>query len=526
MPQPSSQHLHALSATELKQLLDSGQTSSVEIVQALQQRSRAVDDRVRAFCLRFDEDALRLAADADAERKRGTARGVLHGLPVSIKENIDMAGTDSTMGVVPRRGQPASADAVTVRVLRQQGAIALGKTNVPQLLLAQESENAIWGITHNPWNLGRSPGGSSGGEAAAIASGQSPLGIGTDIGGSIRIPAHFCGIFGLKPTVDRWSNRGSATAIPGQEFVRAQMGPMARTAADLALLMRAVDPQLSAALDPAVPPFAVGDPAGCDLRGLRVGMFCDDGFLPANPALQRAVREAAEALRAAGATVVDYTPPEPELVYTWMAGISADGGKTLEATLQGDDPVRQLVATFRIARLPGAVRQTLAQVLALRGDQRVARLLRSLGQKSVAELWQLTNARTLLRRKEFDAWAAQGLDAVICPPHSLPAVPLGSSGDLTLSVSYAFRYVMLNFPAGIAPVTRVRSGEDQRAVVRDMVEKRCAAAEAGSAGLPVGVQVVTKPYREDLNLALMAAIEAGVRGNPDYPVTPVDPRGS
>jgi fatty acid amide hydrolase len=525
MVAPSSQHLYALPATELRQLLNSGQTSSVEIVQALIARSQQVDGKVRAFVLRFDQEALRLAAQADAERKRGEAHGLLHGLPVSIKENIDIAGTDSTMGIVPRRNTPAQTDAITVRVLRQQGAIALGKTNIPQLLLAQESENAIWGITHNPWHSGRSPGGSSGGEAAAIASGQSPFGIGTDIGGSIRIPAHFCGIFGLKPTVDRWSNRGSATSIPGQELVRAQMGPMARTATDLALLMEAVDPRLAAQMDPAVPPFAIGDPASLDLKGLRVGVFVDDGFLAPNPAIARGVKLAADALRAAGATVVDYTPPQPDLMYTWLAGISADGGKTLEVTLQGDDPVRQLKTTFRLARLPTPVRMALAKVLALRGDHRLARLLSVLGEKPLAEFWRLTNARTVLRRQEFDAWATQGLDAVICPPHSLPAMPLGTSGDLTLSLSYAFRYVMLNYPAGIAPVTRVRAGEDQRAVVRDTLDKKCAAAEAGSVGLPVGVQVVAKPYREDLVLALLAAIEHGVRDAQDYPVTPVDPQG-
>ena len=238
--------LHQLSATELRMALDRGECSSLEIVEALIARRQQVDPLVRAFVSPLDAEARDSAKRADRERKSGIAVGLLHGLPITIKENIDMQGMDSTMGLRHRQNKPAAADAVTVRVLRDQGAIPLGKTNVPQLLLAQESENVIWGITHNPWNLGRSPGGSSGGEAAAIASGQSPWGIGTDIGGSIRIPCHFCGIAGLKPTVDRWSNRGSATGVLGQELVRAQMGPMARRVEDLALLMRAVDPALSA----------------------------------------------------------------------------------------------------------------------------------------------------------------------------------------------------------------------------------------------------------------------------------------
>src|SRR5690606_15576827 len=133
------------------------------------------------------------------------------------------------LGLRARHQMPADADAVLVAELRRQGAVILGKTNVPQLLLAQETENEVYGVTSNPWDTDRVPGGSSGGEAAAIAAGMSPMGIGTDIGGSIRIPAHFCGIAGLKPTMDRWSNRGSQAGLPGQEVVRAQVGPMART---------------------------------------------------------------------------------------------------------------------------------------------------------------------------------------------------------------------------------------------------------------------------------------------------------
>lgn len=518
--------LHEASASQLKAALAKGETSSREIVEALIARRNAVDGQVRAFVVSLDDEARARADACDRERKRGEARGVLHGLPVTIKENIDIAGLDSTMGLLHRRGQPATQDAVTVRVLREQGAILLGKTNVPQLLLAQESENAIWGITHNPWNLDRSPGGSSGGEAAALASGQSPLGIGTDIGGSVRIPCHFCGIAGLKPTVDRWSNRGSQTGIPGQELVRAQMGPMARTVADVQLLMQAVDPLLASRWDPGVPPWPVEDPHGIDLRGLRVGVFDDDGFLVPNAALRRAVHAAKAALQDAGATVVDYRPPHTDLLYTWLAGISADGGKTLERSLGTDAVVRQLQNTVRIARLPNALRAVLGWLLGLRGERRLAQLFGVLGEKDVAQVWQLTQQRTLMRRAELDAWNEAGLDAVVCPPHALPAMPLGSSGDLTLTLSYAFRYVMLNFPAGVVPVTRVRADECDRAAVADLVERRAAAAELGSAGLPVGVQVVGRPWREDVALAVMAAIEAGARGDASFPLTPVTPLAS
>ncbi len=519
--------IHELCAVELSHRLRRKELSSVEIVQALQARSLAVDGQVRAFCRRFDDQALETARLSDQARARGEALGPLHGVPITIKENVDIAGTPSTMGLRSRQNEPAKSDSVTVQAVREAGAIILGKTNVPQLLLAQEAENSVWGITHNPWDLSRSPGGSSGGEAAALASGQTPLGIGTDIGGSIRIPAHFCGIAGLKPTVDRWSNRGSVGAIPGQELVRAQIGPMARTAQDLALLATALDPLAMSRRDPAVPPFAAPRPEDVDLKGLRVGVCTDDGYLAPGPAIARAVRRAAEALADAGAEIVDYQPPgAQELLYIWLAGISADGGETMRALMADEEVCRQIKPSMRMARLPSAVRQLAAAYMASRGQDRVARLLRALGEKPVQALWTLTTERTALRRAELDAWNTQNLDLVLCPPHALPAMQLGTSGDLSLTLNYPFRYVMLNFPAGVLPITRVGEDEQNWRKPSDMVEKRCAEVEAGSAGLPVGVQVVARPWQEDRVLAAMIAIEARVIGDSAYPRTPIEPMGS
>jgi fatty acid amide hydrolase len=226
--------IERMTATALLEALEARRLSSVEIVRALTERADLYAERVNCFSQPRHEQALEEAEAADEARASGRELGALHGLPVTIKDNVDVAGLDSTLGIAARVGRPASKDAAVVASLRAQGAIVLAKTNVPQLLLAQETNNPIWGLTRNPWHLGRSAGGSSGGEAAAIAAGLSPCGIGTDIGGSIRIPAHFCGLAGLKPTVDRWSNRGSNGAATGQEMVRSQIGPLARSSSDLA----------------------------------------------------------------------------------------------------------------------------------------------------------------------------------------------------------------------------------------------------------------------------------------------------
>src|SRR5262249_39232971 len=163
------------------------------------ERIAEIDGRIRAFTAVFREEALASARRADEERAQGKVRGALHGMPVSVKESLDMAGCASTLGCHARRAQVADRDGGVLRRLRKSGAVVLGRTNVSQLLMYHESRNPLYGQTANPWSLSHTPGGSSGGEAAALAAGMSPLGVGTDIGGSIRVPAHFCGIAGLKP---------------------------------------------------------------------------------------------------------------------------------------------------------------------------------------------------------------------------------------------------------------------------------------------------------------------------------------
>lgn len=517
--------IHQMTATDLLAAFGRGRLSSVEATRALIERIEAHDDATNAVVVRRFHAALAEAEAADAARAAGAAVGPLCGLPITLKENLDLEGFDSTMGLVANQGRPAARDAVVVAALRRAGAVVLGKTNVPQLLLAQETENAIWGVTKNPWNLDRVPGGSSGGEAAAIAAGYAPVGYGTDIGGSIRIPAHFCGIAGLKPTVDRVSRRGQQGAIAGQELVEAQGGPMARSVDDLALIMRVLDPVAQSAADPAVPPLALGEAADVNLKGLRVGWYDEDGYLAPTASIRRAVRGARDALRAAGATLVDFRPPDRgEVVFLWLAAMTSDGGRTVDGRLAGEAASPQLKPSRQALALPGTARKLMAAVLERTGDRRVARLLREVGEKGIADWWAMATRRTAMRRAEFDAWAAADLDAVICPPHATPAMSHRQSGDFALALSYPFRYSLLDFPAGVVPVTRVRA-DDVTAPLpgADRIEQKQATIDRESVGLPVGVQVVARPWREDVALAVMRAIETAARGADGYPNTPLDP---
>lgn len=514
--------LHALTATRMRELLDRREVSSVDLARAHLDRIEARDPELHCFTHVFRDGALEAAREADARRARGESRGLLDGLPITVKESLDIQGAASTMGVPSRKSHRAKEDAAVVRLLKEGGAVILGRTNVSQYLIYHESRNPLFGQAANPWDLGRTPGGSSGGEASAIAAGLSSLGVGTDIGGSIRVPAHFCGIAGLKPTLDRWTNRGSNTSMAGQEAIRGQCGPMARSTADVVLAMRALDPSRMSALDGRTPPLPFEDPARIDVKGLRVGVFDDDGLVPSSLAVARGVRRAADALRARGCEIVSFVPPHvADNVYLYFAAMSSDGGAILRRGLEGGEVDPVIKGLQRVADLPSPVRAAAARIAGLAGQQRIARLLSVIGQKTVDEFWGITTKIRAYRFELTEALDRARVDVVLCPPHATPALPHLGARDFALAGSPSMLWNLVQFPAGVVPVTRVRPDEARRDHPRDRLETLAARVDERSTGLPVGVQVVARPWREDLVLAAMQAIEDEVRKDADFPATPV-----
>jgi len=511
-------------AHRLAELLARREVSSEEVTRAHLERIEQLEPTLRAFTEVFHRRALDDARAADAARAAGEARGPLMGLPMTFKECLDVRGLATTIGVPARLAHRASEDAVVLALAREQGAVVLGRTNLSQLMLFHESRNPIFGQTSNPWSLRHTPGGSSGGEAAALASGMSPLGVGTDIGGSIRTPCHFCGVAGLKPTLDRWSVRGVATAMAGQEAVRGTVGPMGRTARDVAFLMTALDPRAMAIRDPRVPPLPFEDPSRVELRGLRVGLHVDDGVLRPSVAIERALEVAAAALAARGCEVVRFSPPRiADAVVAYFAALSSDGSETLTRLMGPHRPDAVLASLQRMARLPGRVRRAAARVARLAKEPLLARVLEGMGEKRVADYWVATNVLRAYRFELHDAMDREAIDLVLCPPHATPALLHGGSKDFAFAGAPSMLWNIVQFPAGVVPVTRVRVEEASRPGARGVLERRAAEVDRASAGLPVGVQLVARPYREDLVVAAMLAVEDEVRGDPEFPVTPVTP---
>ena len=287
--------LHRLALAEIISLIRSKSISALELVNAHLDRIERRNPHLNAFTMVLADQARESARRAD----QGLPVGPLHGIPVTVKDSFDIAGLPTRLGSFFAPETPADQDAAVVSRLRRAGAIILGKTNTPEFLGSYETDNFITGRTNNPWDLDRTPGGSSGGEAAAIAGRCSPGGVGSDGGGSIRVPAHFCGIAGLKPTPGRISIIGHRPS----EGVRgiAAVGPMARSVADLRILFEALagydDRDALSAPIPVRPPV---------LDDLRIGVMEQFGDIPVQASIRKAVQDAAVALRGLGFTVDEF----------------------------------------------------------------------------------------------------------------------------------------------------------------------------------------------------------------------------
>jgi fatty acid amide hydrolase len=519
----TQQRLTDYGASELATMIARGDVSSVEVVDAHIARIEAVNPALNAVVVKRYEEARAEAQMADQARQRGEMIGPLHGVPITIKECLDVQGMPTTFGLLSRRSHRAAADDPYVSALRHAGAIVLGKTNIPQLLLYYESHNPVYGRTHNPWNTQRASGGSSGGEAAIIAARGSPLGLGNDIGGSLRVPAHFCGIVSLKPTVPRILDFTRMADQPRYGPITTVSGPLARTVDDLAValqLMNDVPHPLASSPQP------LADFRAVDLTNIRVGYYVDDGTFTPSPAIKRAVREAVDVLRSQGVKVRLWTPPDvPYAVDLFYRYMTSDGGQLLRGLLGQERAEPQIGTLLFLTKQPRRRLQAMERALRLAGQRSMANSLRSIGYLAAQHLTAIETEIKAYRQRVINALdqSEDGpIDAIICPPCGLPAYTHGASQQLGVSGGYAPLYNLLGYPAGAVPITRVRSDEEiGRIASFDLVERAARTVESGSAGLPVGVQVVARPWHEHVVLAIMQTLQQAVRSRPDYPQLPI-----
>ncbi len=397
--------LSGRAAHELARLIAAREVSARAVVAAHIARIEQVDGVLNAVVVRRFAEALAEADAADAAVTRGDPVGPLHGVPVTVKESLALAGTAATFGLPGRRDQIDRVDDPYVARLRAAGAVVLGKTNVAQLLIAYESVNPVHGRTSNPWRPDRTPGGSSGGEAAIVAAGGSALGIGTDILGSVRVPAAFTGLAAFKPTAGRTPDAQRASIPPGQRAIVSQVGPLAGCVADVALALDVLTGSATPDGRP-IDPLPAGDPLQVDpVAGLGVATWTSsptggDSVVTASRAITRAVGEAAAALTAVGTRAAEWTPPDVPHALGLVFGImGADQGRGLRRIV-GRDPIAAEIATFyrgiRSGRLAGAAARF---ALARLGQHSALPTVEHAGRHHADDYWRLVDTARAYRRR-------------------------------------------------------------------------------------------------------------------------------
>jgi Asp-tRNA(Asn)/Glu-tRNA(Gln) amidotransferase A subunit family amidase len=452
------------SASQIAAAIRDKKLSPVEVAQSHLRRISTLNPKLNAFVRADNGEVLNQARLAAAAIERKQPLGPLHGVPLSIKCSVEVAGMPFEAGTRMRKGVTGKTDAPLVRRLRDAGAIILGVTNTPELLMAWETDNLLYGRTNNPWDVTRTAGGSSGGEAAAIASGCSAGGIGSDGGGSIRVPAHFCGVCGLKPTPGRIPATGHFPQSAGPFALLGVVGPMARTVEDLKLLFEVIQGPDDG--DPSAAPVPVNWPERSDLLKRSIGFFDDDGRTPVTRETRAAVRNAADILRDSGFKVQEFRPEGlEEAQRLWWQIFGVTGGMLLGPMTAG-----------RESELSPILREFSEWVR----DEPTHTA------QSLLETWlgrDFTRMSIFSQMREFPV--------LLCPVGAVPAFRHGErewqiEGKQVKYLdawSYSEWFNLLGVPAVSVPMSR------------------------SDEGLPIGVQIVARPWQEELVLSVAAELE-------------------
>ncbi|NWV36479.1 FAAH1 hydrolase, partial [Grantiella picta] len=432
-------------------------------------------------------------------------QGLLYGVPVSIKDSIDCQGHDSTLGFIKNLNKPAAEDSVVVQVLKRQGAIPFVKTNVPQSLISYDCKNLMFGQTRNPLLYTRTSGGSSGGEGALVGGGGSILGIGTDVGGSLRFPAAFCGICAIKPTGNRLSKRGIMAGVVGQKAVAAAVGPLAKDVESLALCLRALLSEDMFSLDSTVPPLPFNEEVYSSTKPLRIGYYETDFFTMPSPAMRRAVRETKQLLEEAGHTLVPFELTNVDyVIFNYcVRGMFADGGRSFVRKFKGEMEKGGTGMFFWVAKAPHWLKTLLCWI--------AKPFVRSISFYTVDEVWSLHNEIEDFCHQFIAQWKKLNLDVMLCPMLG-PALRIGYPAKLSVAVSYTMLYNALDFPAGVVPVTLVTEEDEEelktyKGYYQDWWDRTLVKAFRDSVGMPVAVQCVALPWQEELCLRFMKEVE-------------------
>ncbi|KAL9001055.1 MAG: hypothetical protein Q9169_000539 [Polycauliona sp. 2 TL-2023] len=430
-------------------------------------------------------------------------KGPLAGIPVSLKDSIVVAGFDTSVGYSRYTGKPYSQDGTMVRILK-------------------DAANDVWGRTTNPHNKSYSPGGSTGGESALLAYGGGRIGVGSDVAGSVRVPAHFAGIYSLRCSTGRWPKLGSKTSMAGQEGIPSVFSPMTRTLPDLVYFTKSIIGMKPWEYDHTVHPIpwqAEKYDATKDQKKLRIGVMETDGVVPPSPACTRAISLVSTALSTSGHTVQPIHPPSPITALQLASSLlNSDGCNTFLApfrTFEKSDAGAAQLSFYASLPLPFRYIHYLWNKY-IKRDPLWADLLYGIRRYSTADQWGLVAKREAYKAEWHDWWQdgeGKGLDVILTVPNATPAVPHGGMRDAVGSCGYTFLFNLLDYTAGVLPITHVDATLDKLPASFKVSQLNGVARGAYKHydaekmhGLPVGVQVVGQRLQEEKVLAIMEKV--------------------
>ncbi|CVL06239.1 related to general amidase [Fusarium mangiferae] len=468
----------AVDIDSLTSLIRDGKVSAVELIRTYIKR------KVQTNCLTevcFD-GALKQASKLDGfQKEHGRLIGPLHGIPVTVKDQFNIKGLDSTLGYVGKAFAPADDDALLVQTLKKLGAVIIGKTNLPQSIMWCETDNPLWGLTTHPDDPKLTPGGSSGGEAAMLATSTSMIGWGTDIGGSIRIPCHMNGLWGLKPSSGRLSYRGVEVTLEGQQHIPSAVGPMARSLSSLKLVTKLAIEAEPWTSDPQLPPVPWKEDVfqSFATRRLVIGAMLDDGMVKVHPPIERLFRDLVIKLEAAGHEVIEWDSGLNSSILDIMDGYySADGGEDIRRAIsEGGEPFIPQIEAFVNRGTP----------------------------ISVFEYWQLNKRKVAIQEAYHDVWnnkrspTGRSVDLLLVPAMPHTAVPHGSCRWTGYTKIFnLLDYTALTFPAGKAS----KGGNDEsfwEHVLRNEIDawNQQLYDPVAMEGRHVGLQIVGRRFEEE-----------------------------
>jgi Asp-tRNA(Asn)/Glu-tRNA(Gln) amidotransferase A subunit family amidase len=499
-------------ASQVIKSVQEGEADPQDVLSAYSKRAIAAHKECNMLTEVMIGDAQKWAANANK-------KGPLGGFPVSFKDTIAVKGYDSSLGYSCRSFKPVPKDAPMVRMLKDAGAVPYVKTNVPYTMLSFECYNDIWGTTENPYKKGYVPGGSTGGEACLLAWGGSRLGIGTDVAGSVRLPAHFSGIYSLKCSIGRFPKSGNVTTMAGQEGIPAVYSPMTRSMDDLGFFLKTIIDLKPWEYDYSVLPMPWTEP---NLPSkLKVGVMYEDGVVTPSPACQRALETTIDSLKKQGHEIVSFTPPSPLRALRIASQLLCSDG--CQVALRGQFPgehndkgVARMVFAQRLPRFMKKIYAWFVEYI-LR-DKVWAYMVRDWNVKTITERWDLVAEREGYKAEFFDAWKESEIDILLTVPNATPAFPHKGLYESISSCGYTFMFNLLDYAAGVLPVTRVDKDLDQLPQgfkPKNRIERGAFGHYNATKmhGLPVGVQVVGQRLEEEKVLRAMEVVEDALHKN-------------